>query len=134
MIPREILKQIRQIEIHAIPLVAQRACSHLSQPSLKFLGIAFSVEHGDDYDARRFLFDSEENRILPIRDSGLSGKAADQAKSLRVFCRLLHYGPHVTPKSPSDPRLPLVVPFDSVVKLLFRLGLDEDLIGHFWAR
>ena len=83
MIPREILKKIRQIELRTNRIVTETLAGFSFQPSPQFRRIPRAVENGNNADEVRF--DPEINAVfLEDFDAGLAGFPADRFKPLRV--------------------------------------------------
>jgi hypothetical protein len=83
MIPREILKKIRQIELRTNRLVTETLAGALLQPSPQFRRIARAVENGNDAD--EVNFNPKINAVfLEDFNAGLASFPADRSESFRV--------------------------------------------------
>src|ERR1039457_539135 len=86
MIPREILKKIRQIELRTNRVVTETFAGASLQPAAQFRRIPRAVPDSADYNFRSFPFDGEINRIWPrFWEFGLSGQSAGKGKPLWIF-------------------------------------------------
>ena len=97
MIPREILKKIRLIEIRTNRLVSETIAGFSPQPSAELGGIPFAVPNGDDYHPCGFGADGELGQlrlaqhdpadrdftILVLRLSGRSENLAPAGRTRR---------------------------------------------------
>jgi hypothetical protein len=77
MIPREILKKIRQIEIRTNRVV------RISSPVFQLFRFAARVEDGQNHNA--LFFDEKVNYERKAADNGSANLASDFRKSVRVF-------------------------------------------------
>jgi len=86
MIPREILKKIRQIGIRTNRVVTETLAGFSFQPAAQFGRIPRAMPNCGDYYFSRFGFNCEINRIRPRRRHFcFSGQTARERKSFRIF-------------------------------------------------
>jgi hypothetical protein len=94
MIPREILKKIRQIEIRTNRIVTEALAGFSLQPSSQFGGVARAVKNCND--GKDVIFEGEINAVsLESFQMDFAGTATNLAKNLRLnegaFQRLINF-------------------------------------------
>src|SRR5260221_10150143 len=85
MIPRELLKKIRQIELRTNRIVTETLAGFSFQPSPQFRRIPRAVPDGNNYKFRRFGFDGEIDGVRPVQNFCLSSQAAVKMKSFGIL-------------------------------------------------
>jgi hypothetical protein len=129
MIPREILRKIRQIELRTNRIVNETLTADSLQTSAQFFRIASAVKHRDDAD--EFRLDGEVYTIT-VKDfhSRLTNNFAHKRKSFWVLKnsgkRLVNF----SLKPLAQAKLLLVVPKNSIFEFESCLRVKDYSAGH----
>src|SRR5215470_2608229 len=118
MIPREILKKIRRIELHTNRPHGKVVCGYDSQSFLKALRMATRVIDGDHADL--FRGDREKNTILEPRHDGFTDRRSFGGKMFRGSPDALEQIVKLRFKLPSQSHLSGFVPNDSLTIIVLR--------------
>ena len=135
MIPRELLKKIRQITLCTNRVVNEAAASTSLQPSLQFFRVPRIMPEGADDHFGSFPLDHKEDRIWPgYWKSRFAGQPAYQTKAFRIPANNLEEGVQVTGKSLPQPWLSPVVEMNRLDEFLFSFRLNDSPKTHSLAR
>jgi hypothetical protein len=135
MIPREILKKIRQIELRTKRIVTAPLASFSFQPSPQFRRIPRAMPDGADNHFGSLAFDHEEYGIRPrIWHFGFLGQPTGEGKSFRVLANRFEKTLQLFGESLADSRLVLVVKNNRVGEFPFRFLFDDHPKTHRLAR
>ena len=135
MIPREILKKIRQIEIRTNRVVTETLAGASLQPPAQSRRIPRAVPDSADYNFRSFPFDGEINRIWPrFWEFGLSGQSAGKGKPLWIFANDSEKNTQLAGKSLAQSRFTFVVEINRLGEFPFGFFFNADPKTHRLAR
>jgi len=135
MIPREILKKIRQIEIRTNRIVTETLLDGSFQPLAQFRRIPRAMPDGKDFDFPMFSIDGEVHRVGPRRRNfGLPGSGRGTKKSFGLVRKAVEHFAQGDIQPVAHSRLLLVIPQNRFKPVAFSFGLDSDREGHFLAR
>ncbi len=135
MIPREILKKIRQIEIRTNRLVTEALADASLQPPAQFLRIACAVPNGQNFNFVMSRVDGEVNRVRPRRRNlGFARQPTCESKTFRFVRERVKNCTNRNVKPMADSRFALVIPHHSFMPIAFGVGLHYDRESHFLAR
>ncbi len=123
MIPREILKKIRQIEIRTNRL------AKVSLPMLQLLRIMARVEHRQDNDALGFNQKMNHER-KPAQHDRPPYFAPDFRKPFRIIRDAVKGAFHDGSEFPPEALALAFVPCDCIVRLLFRSATNDQVTLH----
>jgi hypothetical protein len=130
MIPREILKKIRQIELRTNRIVTETLVCALLQPSLKFYRIARGVknrEHG-----KGIVFDREVNGVfLEPAQANFPGAPTNSLEKFRVGQCALERKLHFQFEFPTKSASLAFVPSNRFLKFQTRGRFEDDRKTHF---
>jgi uncharacterized protein (DUF58 family) len=131
MIPREILKKIRQIEIRTSRLVCASVAGSSVDPTLQFGGIPSPMPDGGDYHFPCVRLDREIDRVGPMQDLHLPGQPAGATEPFRLITNFAEDRAHVGGKPLTKPSFARVVKGDGFSEFPFRLIPDDDSPGSW---
>jgi hypothetical protein len=135
MIPREILKKIRQIEIRTNRLMTELLVDFLFQPPAQFSGVSRAVPNGRNYHLRFCRIDGEIDRVRPgRRDFHFSSQLRCQAKSFGVFADLFESMINFAGEFLTKPRHAFIVKINRFDQFPFRLLFNDGPKSHRLAR
>src|SRR5581483_1371250 len=137
MIPREILKKIRQIEIRTNRLVSETLAAPSFQPVAQVGGISCAVPDSQHLDLVMFQVDREVNRVRPRRwHFGLVRPLACEWESLRLLRQRVENLVNGVVQLAAQTRLALIIPRHSLLPVPLGSGFDNDHKSHFlpWRR
>jgi hypothetical protein len=135
MIPREILKKIRQIELRTNRLVTAMRAGWSFQPSPQFRRIPRAMPDGADNHFGSMAFDSEENGIRPrFWHFGFLRQPAGKREASGVLANRSKKSLQIFRESLADSRLALVVKSSRLGEFPFRFRFDDHPKTHRLAR
>jgi hypothetical protein len=131
MIPREILKKIRQIKLRTNRLVSETLAGVLFQPSAQFDWILVFLPDGNNFHQLLLLKNREVNGIWPTDDFHLVGGRRGFSVTKRIGSNLLeiivkHHG-----KAATNARLPRFIPVTCRAHFIADGGLNYEAKSHF---
>jgi len=131
MIPREILKKIRQIEIRANRVATETLAGASFQPPAQFRWISRTVPDSYHFDFGVRFIDYEVNRVRPAKHSRLACFATSFGETKRLGSNRCNYRIHFKdePNAKSF-GLPLI-PCHCFPKFKRGLGVMDDPKHHF---
>lgn len=130
MIPNEILKIIRQIEIRANRLASELLADYSFQSSPQSGRISRTVEHRGHSD--EISLDTKKDAIfLECLNRSSANRFAPERKSFRVFQDTLNGGVDFGLEFVSQPRFPFIIPCDGALKFKPGLDVEDYLAAHF---
>ena len=110
MIPREILKKIRPIELRTNRIVNETLAGALLQPPAQFYRISGTVPNGGDNYFRSLFFDDEVDRIRPRWGNRcLACQSAGEAESFGIFAHMFEEGLQIVGESLAQSWLAVIV-------------------------
>ena len=129
MIPREILKKIRQIELRTNRIVSAMLVGFSFQPPPQFRRISRTVENRHDADK---IFLNRKIDAVTVEDfhPGFVNGVACKWKSFRVLKDAGERGVNFSLEPVAQAWLLLLVPKDGVFKFQTRLWFEDYLAGH----
>jgi len=122
MIPREILKKIRQIEIRTNRVV------RISSPVFQLFRFAARVEDGQNHNA--LFFDEKVNYERKAADNGSANLASDFRKSVRVFRDALKVFLNRGAKFLTQTFTFAGISGNGIIKFLFRDATKDEAAFH----
>ena len=134
MIPREILKKIRQIEIRTNRLVSETRADFSFQPSAQFGRVSFAMPNRNDHHFLGLEIDREIDRVRPTQDFCFRCQPAGAWKSFRVIANFAENLSDFTGKSLPHARLSFVIKVNPLRQFPFSLLFDDDPKRHCTAR
>src|ERR1043165_1847754 len=135
MIPREIFKKIRQIEIRRNRIVTETNREVLFQPLTQFRRISRVMPKCANNHLGFFFVNHKEDGIRPrFWKPSLAGQAADQTISFRALTNDLEEVEQVAGKPLAYSWLSPIVEINSLNKFLFCFLLNDNLEAHPQAR
>jgi hypothetical protein len=130
MIPREILKKIRQTKFPTSRIATETLPGFLFQSSAQLGGIPRAVEYSRDED--KIGRNAEKDAIfVECLNRGSANLTAPQWKSFGVFQDALDGGMHFGLKLVSQARLAIIVPSNGILKLKPSFRVEDYLAAHF---
>jgi hypothetical protein len=134
MIPREILKKIRQIELRTNRIVNDALANFSFQSLPQFRGIPRAMPDRNHFDLAMFCVDGEINRIRPRRGHfGFVCQQRCQPKSFRILSQSLKKRAKLIIESQTKANLAFFIPINSLIPLRFRVRRSNDFESHFLA-
>src|ERR1035437_9715062 len=135
MIPREILKKIRQIELRTNRLVTATLAGFSFQPSPQFRRIPRTMPDGADNHFGSLAFDNEEYGIRPrVWHFGFLCQPAGKRKAFGVLTNRFEKSLQLLGESLADSRLALVIKSNRHGEFPFGLRLNDHPKTHRVAR
>ena len=134
MIPRKILKSIRQIELRTNQIANETLCLCSLQSSPESSRALAAVPNCNDFDLAVFRADGEKHGVRPAKDFRFSRQTTNQWKSFRLRGQGLEHGMDFSVETLADTRFLFIIPLHRLVPLSFRCGLGDDAERHFLAR
>jgi hypothetical protein len=133
MIPREILKKIRQIELRTNRIVTETPAGLSFQPSPQFGGALIFLPDGHDFHQMFFFKNRKVNRIWPTDDfCPVSGR-----RGFSVAKRIGNYLPKIIVKhhgeASANSRLAQFIPIARCAHLFADVSLDDEAESHFFT-
>jgi len=128
MIPREILKKIRQIEIRTNRVVTETLCPRLLKSAAESFRIPAGMINRDDTDF--IAFNREVNPIFESRHSCLADNSGFFLEKFRVLFDALKQRQKFGVEFPTQSRLPFFIPFQRL-KVIQVSGRFEPHPLHF---
>jgi len=133
MIPREILKKIRQSELRTNRIVTETLAGFSFQPSPQFGGVLVSLPDGHDFHQMFFFKNCKVNRIWPADDFCLASGRRSFSVAKRVRNDLLkiivkHHG-----EASANSRLSRFIPVTGCAHLFAHFSLDDEAEPHFFT-
>ena len=130
MIPREILKKLRQSGIRTNRISTETPAGFSFQSSPQPGRVSRAVEYSRHDDKIRL--NAEEDAIfLECLNRGSMDLAAPQWKSFRVFQDALEGGVDFVLKPVSQPRLAFIIPSNGLLKFKPSFPVKDHLAAHF---
>jgi hypothetical protein len=134
MIPREILKKIRQIELGTNRIVTETLAGFSFQPSPQFRRIPRPMPNGNDFNLAVFDVNREINRIRPrFGQLGFVRQSCRQPKPIGVARQRLEKGLKFVIKSPTHTGFLRFIPIHGLIPFPFGFGFRDDFERHFLA-
>jgi len=135
MIPREIRKKIRQIELRANHIVDRMLAGDLFYSPGQFCRISGTMPNCKNFDLTMCCIDGEVYGIRPRRRHFcFVRQLRRQEKTFRIFRQALQKSSESVVEPQSNALFAFFVPTDSVVPVPFRIRLGDDFEGHFFAK
>ena len=135
MIPREILKKIRQIELRTNRIVTETLAGISFQPSPQFRWIARTMPDGADDYFGSMAFDNEEYGIRPrLWHFGFLSQPTGEGKSFRVLANRFEETLQLFGESLTDSRLAFIVKNNGLGEFPFCFFFDDHPKTHRVAR
>ena len=135
MIPREILKKIRQIELRTNRVVSETLAGALFQSALQFRGISGPMPNRGDDHLGCLVVDCEINGIRPrARNLGSARQPAGETEPFRIQTDRFEKRSQFVRKPLAESLLPLVVKANSLRKFPLSFLLDQNAKAHRFAR
>jgi len=135
MIPREILKKIRLLELRTNGIVNETLVGKLPYSPKQLIRISCPMPDSQDFDVTMGSIDCEVYRIRPWRRHfGLVGQPRRQKKTLRIFGQTLQKDSKSVVESQSNTLVAIFVPTDGLVPVPFCVRIRNDLKRHFLAK
>jgi len=131
MIPREILKKIRQIEIRTNRIVTQTAAEGLFYAASQLGWISRNVPNCADYDLTSCVLDCKVNGVgLGLRHRSFSSQTADKTKPFGPFTNFSEKAKDITGESLTQPRHSIIIEVNGLHKFPLGLLFDDNPKGH----
>ena len=135
MIPRDILKKIRQIELRTNRIVTATLAGFSFQPSPQLRRIPRAVPDGKNFDFKMFDVDGELNRVRPrFGHFGFPRQRRRQSKSFGVLSQSLEKRLKFIIKPPADASFTFFIPVHGIIPFPLGFGLRNDFERHLLAR
>src|ERR1035437_6896672 len=135
MIPREILKKIRQIELRTNRIVTETLAGFSFQPSPQFRRIPRAMPDGADNHLGSLAFDNEEYGIRPrVWHFGFLCQPTGKWEAVRVLANGFEKSLQLFGESLADSRLAFVVKNNRIGEFTFGLLLNDHPKTHRVAR
>ena len=135
MIPREILKKIRQIELRTNRIVTETLAGFSFQPSPQFRWIPRPMPDRKNFHLTMLGVHGKINRVRPRRwNFGFPGSGGSAKKSFGLVSKCVEQFPKRNIQPMTDSRLALVIKHHGFMPVLFSGSLNYDRKSHFLAR
>ena len=135
MIPREILKKIRQIEIRTNRIVTETLAGRLFQPPAQLVRVPRAMPDRQDFDFVMVRIYCEINGVWPRSGQlGFSRLSRCSRKSSRITRQALEKNLECIIKPQTEPRFLSLVPVYSLIPFAFGCSIRNDPECHFLAR
>ena len=135
MIPREVLKKIRQIGLRTNRIVTETLAGVSFQPSPQSCRIPRAMPDGADNHFGSLAFDNEEYGIRPrVWHFGFLGQPAGEGKASGVLANRFEKSPQFLGESLADTWLALVIKSRRLGEFPFSLLLNDHPKTHRAAR
>src|SRR3989440_10965462 len=130
MIPREILKKIRQIEVRINRLEIETLVYFSFQPLAQFLWISRGVENRNDANVVRLNVKVDALAAKPSEQPRLAGCWSNEAEAFRIFLNFLNDAIDFSFKCVAQTRLLVVIPGNRFIKFQTGDGRENDFALH----
>jgi hypothetical protein len=135
MIPRQIIKKIRQIEIRTNRLVTESLADFLFQPTVQFRRISGVVPNSQNFNFAVLFVDRKINRVRPgRRHFGLMRQRCRQLKSFGALRKSMQHFTDGDIESVSNLRFALIIKGCGFLPVAFSVGLNDNGERHFLVR
>ena len=127
MIPREILKKIRQIELRTNRIVTETLAGFSFQSPPQFRRIPRAMPDSENFNFAMLRIDGEVNRVRPWRwNFGFPGSGSGAKKSFRLVCEGVQHFSKRDVQAMTDSWLALVIKYHGFMPVPFSVSLDYD--------
>src|SRR5438477_1483551 len=123
MIPREILKRVRQIDLRTKLFGSDTSASRSFQTASEFGGVSLAVPHGNDFDFAMLLVNGKINRVRPAQPARPTALSTNLGKPQGPGRNSRHYLVNLTHEANSQSFGLFLIPGNGLLKFGFGFSL-----------